>query len=112
MSVKFSEALRVPLVDGVKVTLTVQAPLAGSVAAVQESALTAKSAESGPAIVTEKTLRSLMPPFETVTVCDALVVLSVCAANVRLEGEKAGQGPADLVEIFATNRFVSPSNFA
>ena len=43
LSVKVSEALRVPVADGVNVTLTVQVLLGASVAPVQVSALLAKA---------------------------------------------------------------------
>ena len=78
LSVKISEALRLPAADGVNVTLTVQvleAPLVVSVAPEQVSALLAKSPEFVPPIAAFEMLRLAVPVLVTVTVWAALVVL-------------------------------------
>jgi hypothetical protein len=74
LSVKFSEALRLPAADGVNVTLTVQAPLGITVAPVQLSALVAKSLTFVPPIVTVEMARLAVPLLVTVTGLAALVV--------------------------------------
>jgi len=74
LSAKLSEALRVPVADGVNVTLTVQVLLGVTVAPVQVSALLAKSLAFVPLIVTVETLSAALPVLLRVTVCDALVV--------------------------------------
>jgi hypothetical protein len=74
LSVKFSEALRLPLADGVKVTLTVQVALGITVAPVQVSALLAKSLAFVPPIVTVEIVRLAEPLSVTVTALAALVV--------------------------------------
>ena len=75
LSVKFSEALRLPVADGVNLTLTVQVPLGVTVAPVQVSALLAKSLAFVPPSVTVEMVRSPVPVLVTVSVCAALVVL-------------------------------------
>ena len=75
LSVKFSEALRLPIADGVNVTLTVQAPLGVTVAPVQVSALLAKSLAFVPPIVTVEMVRLAVPVLVTVSAWAALVVL-------------------------------------
>jgi len=72
---KLSEALRLPVADGVKVTLTVQVLLGVIVAPVQVSALLAKSLAFVPPIVTVEMLRFPVPALVTVTVWAPLVVL-------------------------------------
>ena len=52
LSVKFSDALRLPVAEGMNVTLTVQAPLGITVAPVHVSALLAKSLAFVPVIET------------------------------------------------------------
>ena len=74
LSVKFSEALRLPVADGVKVTLTVQVPLGVTVAPEHVSALLAKSLEFVPPSVTVERVRSAVPALVTVTVWGPLVV--------------------------------------
>ena len=74
LSVKFSEALRLPAADGVNVTLTVQVPLGVTVAPVQVSALLAKSLAFVPPIVTVEMVRLAVPVLVTVTLCAALLV--------------------------------------
>ena len=74
LSVKLSEALKLPVADGVNVTLTVQVLLGATAAPVQVSALLAKSLAFVPLIVTVETLSAALPVLLRVTVCDALVV--------------------------------------
>ena len=74
LSVKFSEALRLPVADGVNVTLTVQVPLGITVAPVQVSALLAKSLAFVPPIVTVEMVRLAVPVLVTVSAWAALVV--------------------------------------
>src|SRR5208337_4892476 len=75
LSVKFSEALRLPVADGVNVTLTAQAPLGVTVAPVQVSALLAKSPAFVPPIVTVEMVRLPVPVLVTVSAWAGLVVL-------------------------------------
>jgi hypothetical protein len=72
LSVKFSEALRPPVADGVNVTLTVQVPLGVTVAAVQVSALLAKSPTFMPPTATVEMVRLAVPLLVTVSVCGPL----------------------------------------
>ena len=81
---KISEALRLPVADGVNVTLTVQVPLGVTVAPVQVSALVAKSLAFVPPIVTVEMVRLAVPVLVTVSVWAALVVPTFCGPNVRL----------------------------
>jgi len=74
LSVKLSEALKLPVADGVNVTLTVQVLLGATAAPVQVSALLAKSLAFVPLIVTVEMLSAALPVLLRVTVCDALVV--------------------------------------
>jgi hypothetical protein len=73
MSVKLNEALRLPIANGVNVTLTEHVPLGITVAPVQVSALLAKSLEFVPLIPTVKMLRLAVPVLVTVTLCAALL---------------------------------------
>lgn len=75
LSLKFSEALRVPVADGANVTLTAQVPLGVTVAPVQVSALLAKSLAFVPPIVTVEMVRLTVPVLVTVSGWAALVVL-------------------------------------
>jgi hypothetical protein len=75
LSLKFSEALRLPVADGVNVTLTVQVPLGITVAPVQVSALLAKSLAFVPPIVSVEMVRLAVPVLVTVSAWAALVVL-------------------------------------
>jgi hypothetical protein len=76
LSAKFSEALRLPVADGVNVTLTVQALLGATGAPVQASALLAKSLAFVPPIVTVEIVRLAVPVLVTVSVWAALFVLT------------------------------------
>jgi hypothetical protein len=88
LSVKFSEALRFPVAEGVNVTLTVQVLLGVTAAPVQVSALLAKSLAFVPPIVTLEKVRLAVPVLVTVTVCGALVVSRFWGLNVSAAGEK------------------------
>jgi hypothetical protein len=88
LSVKFSEALRFPVADGVNVTLTVQALLGVTVAPEQVSALLAKLLAYVPPIATVEKVRLAVPVLVTVTVCGALVAPTFWGVNMRLVGEK------------------------
>lgn len=72
---KFSEALRLPVADGVNVTLTVQAPLGVTVAPVQVSTVLAKSLAFVPLTVTVEMVRLPVPVLVTVTAWAVLAVL-------------------------------------
>ena len=75
MSVKFSEALRLPVAEGVNVTLTAQVLLGVTVAPVQVSGLLAKSPAFVPLIVTVEMVRLPVPVLVTVSAWAGLVVL-------------------------------------
>jgi hypothetical protein len=75
LSVKFSEALRVPNADGVNVTPTAQVLLGVTVAPVQVSATLTKSLAFAPPTVTDEMVKLAVPVLVTVSVCAALVVL-------------------------------------
>ena len=75
MSVKFSEALRLPVADGANVTLTLQVLVGVTVAPVQVSALLAKSLAFVPPIVNVEMVRLAVPMLVTVSAWAALVVL-------------------------------------
>jgi hypothetical protein len=94
LSVKFSEALRLPVADGVNFTLTVQVLLDVIVAPVQVSALFAKSLAFVPPIVTVQMVRFAVPVLVTVSVWGALVVPTFWEANVRLAAERLTAGVA------------------
>jgi hypothetical protein len=70
-----SDAVRLPVAPGVKVTLTVQVPLGVTVAPLQVSALTPKSLAFVPPIVTVEMVRLAVPVLVTVSAWAAHVVL-------------------------------------
>jgi len=74
LSVKLSEALRLPIADGVNVTLTVHVLLGVTVAPVHVSALLAKSAAFVPPIVTAEIVRLAVPALVTVSAWAGLLV--------------------------------------
>jgi len=76
LSVKFSEALRLPVADGANVTLTVQVLLGVTVAPVQVSALLTTSLAFVPLIVTVEMVRLAVPLLVTVSAWAVLVVLN------------------------------------
>ena len=91
LSEKLSEALRLPMADGVKVRLTVHVSLGVTVAPVQWSVL-AKSVALVPFSATDETVRFAVPVLVSVMVCAALVVSMVCEPKVREEEEKLAMG--------------------
>jgi hypothetical protein len=97
LSAKFNEALRLPVADGVNVTLTVQVPSGVTVAPVQVLALLAKSLAFAPAIVTVEIVRLAVAVLVTVSVWAALVAPTFCGLNVRLVGEKDTGGTGRVV---------------
>jgi hypothetical protein len=74
LSVKFSEALRIPMADGVNVTLTEHVPLGVTVAPEQVSALVAKFVKFAPLMATVEMVRLAVPLLVTVTGSAALAV--------------------------------------
>jgi hypothetical protein len=77
LSANLSEALRLPVADGVNVTLTVQAPLGVTVAPEQVSALLAKSLALVPLIVAVEMSRLAKPELVMVSVWDTLVLPTI-----------------------------------
>jgi hypothetical protein len=71
-----SVAVRLPVAEGVKVTLTVHAPLGVTVAPEQVSPLLAKSLAFVPLIVTVEMVRLAVPVLVTVSAWAALVALT------------------------------------
>jgi hypothetical protein len=76
LSVKINEPLRLPIADGVKVTLTAQVLFGVTVAPVQVSALLVKSPAFVPPRAAVAVVRFPVPVLVTVTLCAALVVLT------------------------------------
>jgi hypothetical protein len=68
LSLMESVAVRLPVADGVNVTLTVQVPLGVSVAPLQSSALLAKSLAFAPPTVTAEMMRLAVPVLVIVSV--------------------------------------------
>lgn len=93
LSVKSSEALRLPVPDGVNVTLTVQVLVGVNVAPVQVSALLAKSPSLVPLSVTPVMARLVVPLLVTVSVCGALAVFTAWLVKDKAEAEKVATGP-------------------
>jgi uncharacterized coiled-coil protein SlyX len=69
-------AVREPVVEGVNVMLTEQAPAAGKVLAEQVSALTAKSDALAPLRLTAPKVMLAPLTLVTVTLCGALVTVT------------------------------------
>ena len=88
MSVKITEALKLPEAEGVNVTLTVQVLVGVSVAPVQVSALLAKSLGFEPPIVTVEMARLTVPVLVTVSVMGALVVAGAWLGKPKTRAEK------------------------
>jgi hypothetical protein len=88
LSVKLREALRFPVAEGVKVTLTVQVLFGATVAPVQESAPLVKSPAFTPLMATDVIVRPADPVLVTVSVCAELVVLIGWLTKSRGEAEK------------------------
>ena len=106
LSVISSVALKIPVADGVNVTLTVQVlPEAGegvSVAPVQVSAVLANSPGSAPPIVAVEMMRGEDPILVTVTLLAALVVPRGWGGKAMLGGDKATEGSE--IETMLANR--------
>ncbi len=96
---KLSEALRLPVADGVNVTLTEQSLSGVIVAPVQVSSLLAKSPAFVPLIVVVEIVRISVPVLVMVSVRGALGVSTFCGPNGRLVEERL---TSDASEIFAT----------
>jgi hypothetical protein len=77
LSAKFSEALRVPVAEGVKVTLTAQVALASKVAPEQVSSLLAKSLAFVPPIVTVEKMRAVVPLLVTDSIPTVVLVVLI-----------------------------------
>jgi hypothetical protein len=99
LSVRFSEALRLPLADGVNATITVQVSLGVTVAPVQVSALLTKSLAFVPLIVAVEMVRMSVPLLVMVSVRGALEAPTGAGPNGRLVEEGL---TTDASEIFAT----------
>lgn len=74
LSLILNEALRLPVADGVKATVTVHIPLGIMVAAVQESITLLKSLGFVPPMATVETVRLAVPVLLRVSASAALVV--------------------------------------
>jgi hypothetical protein len=109
LSVTVSVPVREPATVGVKVTAMVQ--LAPGATLVPQLLFSAKSPEAA----IEVSARATCPEFVRVTAWAAVVVPTVCWANVRLVGESVTVGPAgavtttDTAEAEAEEKFVSPA---
>jgi len=90
---KFSAAVRLPVADGVNVTLTVQLLVGVIVALAQVSALMAKSPAFVPLIVTVVKMRLILPVLVTVSVWAALVVFRVWLKKIMPVAEKLTRDP-------------------
>jgi hypothetical protein len=77
LSVKFSEALRLPVAEGVKVTLTAQVALRITVAPEQVSSLLAKSLAFVPPIVTVEKIRAVVPLLVTDSIPTVVLVVLI-----------------------------------
>jgi hypothetical protein len=109
LSVTVSVPVREPATVGVKVTAMVQ--LAPGATLVPQLLVWAKSPEAA----IEVSVRATCPEFVRVTTWAAVVVPTVCWANVRLVGESVTAGPGgaetttDTAEAEAEAKFVSPA---
>ncbi len=93
LSVKISDALRLPAALGVNVTLTVQVPWGATLDPVQVSALLAKSPASVPLIAAVEILRLAVPVLVIVSVCAALVVLRSWLVKVKPGEDNSPRAP-------------------
>jgi hypothetical protein len=109
LSVTVSVPVREPAAVGVKVTAMVQ--WAPGARLVPQLLVWAKSPEAA----IEVNVRATCPEFVKVTAWAAVVVPTVCWANVRLVGESVTAGPAgavtttDTVEAVAEAKLASPA---
>lgn len=96
LSVMVSDAARLPLAEGVKVTLMVQLAPAATLA--PQVFVWAKSPLLAPVMATPVTVSVAFPELLSVMVCAVLVLLSSWAAKVRLVGERDAAGPVPVPE--------------
>jgi hypothetical protein len=108
LSVKINEALRLPVAEGVKVTVSAQVLFGVRVAPVHLSALVPNSVTFVPPTVTVEMVRLAVPVLVTVTVWVALGVSRLCGPNVRLRGKRPTKGAGPPIEILATNALPCP----
>jgi hypothetical protein len=101
LSAKLTFALRAPVAVGVNVTLTVQFAFAASEAG--QALVCAKSPGLVPVTVIPEIVSAALPVLVSVMVCDALVVFSVCDANVKLAGERPATGAKVPVEVYSSS---------
>jgi hypothetical protein len=92
LSAKFSEALRLPIADGVNVTLTAQVLPDVTVSPLHVSATFEKSPKSVPVIVTVEMTKSTMPVFVIVSVWEELVTPTGQAPKPKVEAERLTMG--------------------
>lgn len=83
LSFMFSVAVRVPVADGVNVTLTVQVDFAGTLSEQVSVAAKSDGSASVKVVVKGKAISRLLC---SVVLCAALVVPTCCAANVTAAG--------------------------
>ena len=91
LSVMVTAAVRVPVAEGVNITLMVQLPLLAATE-LPQLLLCAKSPLFVPVTPMFVTLNAALPVFVSVTDCDPLVVFKVWLAKVRLELERPTAG--------------------
>jgi len=94
-----SVAARLPVAEGVKVTLTAQVPSGITVAPEQVSALFAKSLAFVPPIVTVDVVRLTVPVLVTVSVWVALVVLRGWLPKLKPGADKLTRGGLLIVKV-------------
>jgi len=97
LSVMRMFALRAPVAVGVNVTLIAQFALVASEAG--QAFACAKSPAFVPLTVMPEIVSAALPVLVSVIVCAALVVLSVCDANVKLAGDRPATGANVPVEV-------------
>jgi len=91
-----TDAVRVPVAVGVKVTLMVQFPLFAATE-LPQLFVCAKSPLLVPATATLEMFNAAFPVLVSVTVCTALVVFKVWLANVTLELDRLTAGAGKVV---------------
>lgn len=94
LSAKVKVALRSANPEGVRVRLTVQSLLGGTVAPVHVSTVLAKSPTLAPARVTVEMLRFTMPELVTVSVMASLNAFKSCGPKLKLGAERLTAGSA------------------
>jgi galactitol-specific phosphotransferase system IIB component len=96
LSVMLTEAVRLPLAEGVKVTLIVQLPPAAT--ELPQVLLWAKSPALVPVIARLEILMAPLPLLLRVAVCAALLVPTDCFPKERLVGERPSSGAVPVPE--------------